>query len=174
VELAKRHQVAISLDTGLEPALIDPDGLRRLLNDVYVCIAGPKETKQLFHITDPQKAAEHLLSLGVKLAAIKLGEKGCYMASRQGECFCPAFEIESVDTTGAGDSFTAGLLFGWLRDWDLQTCALLGSALGALATTVHGAGLGLAGKDALLKFLNDRMDTQGWQGEIEHLIRLLE
>jgi len=156
VELAKNNGVAISLDTGLEPALIIPDELRRLIKQVDVCVTGPEETAELFGLDDPERAAEHLLALGIKLAAIKLGKDGCYAASPNEKCFCPAFRVETVDTTGAGDSFTAGLLYGWLRGWGLPAGALLGSALGALAASVRGAGLALPGREAALGFLKAR------------------
>ncbi len=170
VDLAKKHHVAISLDTGLEPALIDPQGLCRLMADVDVCVTGPKETSQLFGITDPERAAAHLLSLGVKLAAVKLGEKGCFIASHAEECSCPAFKVNVVDTTGAGDAFTAGLLYGWLRKWDVKAIAVLGSALGALATTVQGAGLALPDRESLLCFLKSSRTTSASQIYIEQVI----
>jgi ribokinase len=174
VELAKKYNVALSLDTGLEPALIDPQGLRRLMSEVDVCVTGLKETEQLFGLSEPEKAASHLLALGVKLAAIKLGEKGCYLSSPAGSYFCPAFKVEVVDTTGAGDSFTAGLLYGWLRGWDLPACAILGSALGALAATVQGAGLSLPTKAAALDFLKGKNKTEIRQNEIDRVISALE
>lgn len=173
VAFAQKYHVAISLDTGLEPALIIPDELRRLIATADICISGPKETGQLFGTDDPENAARYLLKEGVQLAGIKLGEKGCYLADAKADCFCPAFSVEVKDTTGAGDSFTAGLLYGWLRSWDLPTCAVLGSALGALATTVHGAGLSLPTKTETLEFLGGKHSPDISRREIEKVIALL-
>jgi ribokinase len=61
--------------------------------------------------------------------------------------------VNAVDSTGAGDSFTAGFLYGWARGMSLSASALLASALGALATMVYGAGSSLPDKQALLDFL---------------------
>jgi ribokinase len=174
VELAKKHQVAISLDTGLEPALIDPQGLCRLLDDVDICVTGLKETGELFCIADPELAAAHLISLGVKLAAIKLGEKGCFIASQEGKYSCPAFKVDVVDTTGAGDAFTAGLLYAWLRKWDLPSATILSSALGAIATTVKGAGLELPTHESVLKFLESKRDESVLREDIDRVIAALQ
>lgn len=173
VAFAQKYHVAISLDTGLEPALIIPDELRRLIATADICISGPKETGQLFGTDDPENAARYLLREGVQLAGIKLGEKGCYLADAKADCFCPAFSVEVKDTTGAGDSFTAGLLYGWLRGWDLPACAVLGSALGALATTVHGAGLSLPTKTETLEFLGGKHSPDISRREIEKVIAAL-
>ena len=156
VELAKANGVAVSLDTGLEPALLTRAELCRLIEKADICVTGPKEMKELYGVSSPEEAVIKLLSLGVRLAAVKLGESGSLVADVQGSVFCPAFSVEVVDTTGAGDSFSAGLLFGWIHGLSLAASAVLASALGALATTVYGAGLSLPGKKAVLELLKDR------------------
>ena len=158
LELADRYHVPVSLDTGLEPALLNPDELRHLIERVDICVTGLKETGQLYGLRDMEKAAEHLRSLGIKLAAIKLGKDGCYLLRGNESFFCPAFAVDVVDTTGAGDSFTAGLLYGWVNGLGLAASAVLASALGAMAATVHGAGLELPGKQAVLDFLQSKRE----------------
>lgn len=157
VEMAKQYGVPISLDSGFEPVFIDPDSLLQLIPDLAICVTGPKEMEKLYGLSDPEEAADHLISMGVKLAAIKLGEKGCIVADQNEKCFCPAFKVDVLDTTGAGDSFSAGLLFGWTHGLSLQASVVLASALGALATTRNGAGLGLPGRIEVLEFLTNRM-----------------
>jgi len=153
VELAKKYHIPISLDTGLDPSIHNPKDLCRLMPDLTICVTGLKETAELFGISTPEEAAEHLLKLGVKLAAIKLGEKGSYIATLSEKFFCPAFIVDAVDTTGAGDSFTAGLIYGWSNGMSRRATALTGSLLGALAASVYGAGLALPGKQNVISFL---------------------
>lgn len=153
VDLAKKYNIPISLDTGLDPAIHNPKDLRRLLPDLTICITGLKEMTELFKISEPQCAAEHLLLLGVKLAAIKLGEKGSYVASVDEVFQCPAFKVDAVDTTGAGDSYTAGLIYGWSHGMSLKATALSGSLLGALAASVYGAGFALPGTQQATSFI---------------------
>ena len=175
-ELAKLKGVAISLDTGLEPALLTRAELCRLIGMTDICVTGPKEMKELYAVSNPEEAIAKLLSLDVRLAAIKLGEGGSLVADAQGSVFCPAFSVEVVDTTGAGDSFSAGLLFGWTHGLSLAASAVLASALGALATTVFGAGLSLPGKQAVLTLIKDRRDNlpKDLQNGIDELITHLE
>ena len=175
-ELAKLKGVAISLDTGLEPALLTRAELWRLIGMTDICVTGPREMKELYAVSSPEEAIAKLLSLGVRLAAIKLGEGGSLVADVQGSVFCPAFSVAVVDTTGAGDSFSAGLLFGWTHGLSLAASAVLASALGALATTVFGAGLSLPGKQAVLSLIKDRRDNlpNDLQNGIDELITHLE
>jgi ribokinase len=175
VEFAKKYQVPISLDTGLDPVLLNPEDLRRILPELTLCVTGPKETQALFGISDPKQAADHLISLGVHLAAVKLGEKGCYMADKRQSYFCPAFHVEAVDSTGAGDSFTAGLIYAWAKGMSLSASAILASAMGALATTVYGVGLSLPGKKEVLEFLKSvPLDFESRPQEIDEVISVLE
>ncbi len=153
VDLAEKYHIPISLDTGLDPTIHNPADLRRLLPKLTVCITGLKETNELFQLSEPEAAAAHLLALGAKLVAIKLGEKGSYVADAHEKYFCPPFTVKAVDTTGAGDSYTAGLIYGWARGMSLRAAALMGNALGALAASVYGAGAALPGKRQLLDLL---------------------
>ena len=175
-ELAKKYHVPICLDTGLEPAILNPEGLRRLLPDLAICITGLKETVELFNLSEPEEAADHLLATGIQLVAIKLGQKGCFVANAQEGYFCPSFNVEAVDTTGAGDSFTAGLIYAWMKGMNLPASAILGSALGALAAAVYGAGLALPGKQRLLDFLKSAYSgTAAKQhNSIEEVVFVLE
>ena len=156
VELARANGVAISLDTGLEPALLTRAELCRLIEKADICVTGPKEMCELYGTSEPKEAIGKLRSLGVRLAAIKLGEGGSLVADQTNSVFCPAFPVEVLDTTGAGDSFSAGLLYGWTQTLSLAAAAVLASALGALATTVYGAGLGLPGRAAVLRLLKGK------------------
>ena len=176
VELAKKYEVPISLDTGLDPAIHNPKGLCRLLPELTICVTGLKETAELFGLSKPEEAAEHLLSLGVKLAAIKLGEKGSYIATRNESFHCPAFEVDAVDTTGAGDSFTAGLIYGWSKGMSLKATALTGSLLGAMAASVYGAGLALPGREKAVEFIRSlpHENAVGHKKEMEEIIDVLK
>lgn len=66
------------------------------------------------------------------LAVITVGAKGCYIVSRDGVLTAPAEDVDQVlDTTGAGDLFAAGFLYGYTRDMPLQECAKLGAIAAA-------------------------------------------
>jgi ribokinase len=155
VEIAKQFGVPISLDTGLEPVMKRPDDFRELIKELTICISGLDEAAQLYGSGSPLEALEHFLEQGVDLVAIKLGSKGSLVADREKSLAMPCFEVNTIDTTGAGDSFSAGLIYGWQQGFALEETATLASALGALATTVYGAGLSLPKKEMVVEFLKN-------------------
>jgi len=109
----------------------------------------------------PEAALDALMAYGVGLGAVKLGAQGCWLGSSQGEkCFFPIFPIETVDTTGAGDAFSAGLLFALRRGLSLAAAGTLASALGALATTQYGAGMKMPGSAQVCAVLRARSEAR--------------
>ncbi len=153
IELAKEKHIPVSLDTGLDPVVRNPDELQRLLPELTICITGKQEISALFKGRSMDEAAHELISLGVQVVAVKMGERGCLVYDTEEKFTFPSFPITAIDTTGAGDSFTAGLLYGWMKKISLPASAILASALGALATTVYGAGSSLPKKHTLVDFL---------------------
>lgn len=85
------------------------------------------------------QAARELLKRGVKCAIIKLGAKGVYCVNREEEFFVPAFSVQAVDTTAAGDAFSGGLAAAIAEGLSLRDAIIWGAAAGALAATKPGA-----------------------------------
>jgi fructokinase len=89
----------------------------------------------------PQAAADKLLERfpGCQLVAITLGPHGCLLTTRKSTFAHPGFPIEVVDTVGAGDAFTAGLLHAYLRGATLQQMAEIGNLCGSYVASQPGA-----------------------------------
>lgn len=86
------------------------------------------------------EAAESLLHTGVKNVIIKCGAKGCLVMNQDGSYMLPARpDTTCIDTTGAGDSFTAGFLFALSEGRPLRECAEYANECGAKAVGVIGA-----------------------------------
>jgi sugar/nucleoside kinase (ribokinase family) len=75
----------------------------------------------------------------VRFALITDGPRGCYVVERESVEHLPAFEIDSVDPTGAGDAFAAGAAYAIIHHWDVMTTAKFANVMGALATRSFGA-----------------------------------
>ena len=74
-----------------------------------------------------------------KIVVVKLGAKGS-MACRGNEIVQTGIvKVDAIDTTGAGDSYAAGFLYGWTQGWTLQQCVQLGSHVAAHAVSQLGA-----------------------------------
>ena len=87
-----------------------------------------------------ENAAQELLDAGVGTVVIKCGEKGCYIKNREREFWSPAREqVVCMDTTGAGDSFVGGFLYGLSNDCSLEECARIANDCGAKAVQKVGA-----------------------------------
>jgi ribokinase len=86
------------------------------------------------------EAADAFLSLGVKNAVLKLGAKGCLIAEagRKKE-FVPAFKVNAVDTTAAGDAFNGAFAIGLMRGLSARESAVFACAVAAISVTRPGA-----------------------------------
>ncbi|MBE0667968.1 MAG: adenosine kinase, partial [Bacteroidales bacterium] len=82
-----------------------------------------------FSSGDNFKAAEKIFLLGPEIVVIPLGNKGCLCKSMDKSFIQPAFKIKVVDTTGAGDLYAAGFLYGYSNGFSLDKCGLFGSIL---------------------------------------------
>jgi ribokinase len=91
----------------------------------------------------PQEIALEMLDLGPRTACITLGDKGCVVASREGVFHQPAFEVDVVDTTGAGDVFHGAFIYGLLRGYSLRHTAEFASAVAAIKCTKIGGRQGI-------------------------------
>ena len=162
IELAREMEIPISLDTGVEPAYHARQALMSILPDLSLLVLGMEEAGALLGVKTVEHAVEGFLAQGVRTVAIKLGREGCTLANAEGSQLLPGYPMKTVDTTGAGDSFCAGMLFGLLNGLSLQTCGSLANLLGGLATTVWGAGPVLPGGDEVLEYLRSQEQDDSW------------
>ncbi|WP_213286825.1 adenosine kinase [Bradyrhizobium sp. sGM-13] len=103
---------------------------------VDLVFANEAELHSLYQTSDFEGALKQLRE-DTKLAVVTRSEKGCVVVSSDGVVAAPAFPIEKlVDTTGAGDLFAAGFLFGLVRNASHETCGRLG-ALAAAEVIQH-------------------------------------
>lgn len=90
-------------------------------------------------VFDESAASRALELLGARAVVVKLGAEGCMIAEPGRVHRVPAYKVEVVDTTGAGDAFNAGLIYGLLRGLTLVDAARLANAAGAYKCTGYGA-----------------------------------
>ena len=136
-ERARARGLSTSLDTNFDPSGAWDGGLEQLLPWVDVLLPNETEALKLSGLPD-LPAALAALADRVGTVAVKRGADGGEArrgpeAARRG-----ALAVEVVDTTGAGDSFDAGFLYGWTRGWRLEACLTLATACGSLSTRAAG------------------------------------
>lgn len=84
------------------------------------------------------RAATALLKAGMGAAVITRGAQGCYLATRERAYSLPAYRVQALDTTGAGDAFCGALAAALARGWELPRACRYASAAAALAVTRPG------------------------------------
>jgi ribokinase len=173
-EVARRFGVPVTVDLGVEVTTMVRENVLEMLSGFSMVIANRAVAQWLTGKGSAQESVEALLAQGPETVGLKLGEQGCLIGSAKGVFGVPAFEVEPLDDTGAGDSFNAGLILGRIAGLGLRESALLANALGALATTVTGAGSSLPGPNEAIDFLEERRGGSAWQGWSEELRRISE
>ena len=112
------------------------------------------EAKYFTGEDEPEKMADVFLEKGARNVIVKLGGRGCLFKNKETSFFIPAFEIDVVDATGAGDNFMAGLVSEILRGSDIKKALTFASACGAICTTAVGAGTALQNREQVLALCN--------------------
>ncbi|GAF80185.1 unnamed protein product [marine sediment metagenome] len=89
-------------------------------------------------IKDIDKACRRLLECGPEIVALKLGEEGSCIYTREEKLKVPSFPVNEIDPTGAGDCFDAAFIAGLLKGWPIKRVAKFANAVGALAVAKRG------------------------------------
>jgi len=132
----------ISFDPGIIYAQRGIDELKPILTHVDILLLNKTEIEELTGLNYRDGASE-LISMGISVVVVKLGEDGCYITDGSKEIAVPSFKVEVVDTTGAGDAFNAGFLYGFLKGKDLEECGRLGNLVASRCIQKLGARAGL-------------------------------
>jgi len=146
-ELAKRiynTETKLSFSPGMLCFKYELDDLSELIERSEVVFISADELKSVIKGTDYEKGAELLLNAGARIVCVTLGGKGSYVADSTGEShLIDAYPTDVVDTTGAGDAFAAGFLFGLLRDKSLYESGKTGNFVASFCIREYGGRKGL-------------------------------
>ena len=146
--IARTAGVRVSLDAG---AMMP--GIGDLIRLCDVVVASQTFAKQVTGIEEGEIALRSLASMGPGIVGITLGADGSICLVNDEIIRQPAFEVNVVDTTGAGDSYHGAFIYGLLQGWDIARVMTFASAIAALDCTRVGGRAGLttrAGADAFL------------------------
>ncbi|MGC8971880.1 MAG: carbohydrate kinase family protein [bacterium] len=154
----KEKGLTISLDPGWDPEDKDWFKLKEFLPLVDMLFLNEIEAKRVyFSLYEKEDDAidkiAKILSKEVKLLVIKLGEKGALVVENRKGYYRAGFKVNVIDTTGAGDAFNAGFLYGRLNNYELDKCLLIGNACGALSCTGIGGTTNLPTLKVLKEFI---------------------
>lgn len=135
-DLAARYNLRVCADP-TTPALADK--LCPYLDKLYLATPNAAETMTLCGLSSAAidretalDAARQLVSIGVKIAVVTLGDQGVAYADGSGAGFIRAVKIPVVDSTGAGDAFSSAVIFGLLNDVQIDEAMRLGMTAASL------------------------------------------
>jgi 5-dehydro-2-deoxygluconokinase len=109
--------------------------VQQALAHVTVAVGNREECEIAVGESNPRKAAEALLDLGVELAIVKQGPRGVLGKTRHSSVTVPPNEVDVVNGLGAGDAFGGSLVHGLLRGWPLEKTLRYANAAGAIVAS---------------------------------------
>jgi ribokinase len=137
------EDIKISFDPGSVYAQKGFAAIEPIIRSSYLMMPNAMELEMLTGETDYQKGAQILIDSGVKVVAVKLGAKGCYVTDGTVQYRLEPYKVAAVDTTGAGDAFCAGFLYGLINNKYLGQCGQIGNYVASRKILKAGARAGL-------------------------------
>jgi sulfofructose kinase len=139
------------------PVLLDAGSARPGMFELAGCcdyvVASEVFAEGLGWKLTPQTLLKHSKALGTRALTITLGERGSITVADRRIIRMPAFKVEAVDTTGAGDVFHGAYIFGLLHGWDLESVVRFASAMAAIKCRQMGGRTGIPSLDEVMQFL---------------------
>jgi sugar/nucleoside kinase (ribokinase family) len=153
----------VSFDVGMEPSKRIPQKILRLLPQVDLLFVSSEEATVLTGQSNARKSFLQIQRAGAKEIVMKLGKRGCLISDGGILREIPSFPVRAVDSTGAGDAFTAVFLQARMRGWSTLEAALAANAAGAAAACRVGAGATLSDVAGTLRLLRKRGKRGTWE-----------
>ncbi len=136
---------------------------------IDVFIASEFFYRKMFDNDDFEENCRSIQRKGPSIVVFTFGEKGCLGVGQEGFFNIPAFEIDAVDTTGAGDVYHGAFIFGLLKGWSTEETARFASAVSAIKCTRVGGRAGIPDLAAAKRYLIDgEIDYSGIDKRVDY------
>jgi sugar/nucleoside kinase (ribokinase family) len=151
-QIAKEDGLSTSLDTNFDPLQKWGKELNKTLMNTDMFFPNEREVGCIAGVNDLDSAIQELSS-EIPYLVVKLGSKGAVATFKGEKVFASALDLKVFDTIGAGDSFDAGFVFGYLQGWNIDKCLRAACICGSLSTLSSGG----TNSQATLKELLDHL-----------------
>jgi len=151
-DLAHQYGLSISLDTNYDPSGRWNEGIDILLQKVDIFLPNEFECQSISGKTNLDEAVDYL-GKDIRLLGVKLGDRGALLRHNSTLYKEKSIPIDVVDTVGAGDSFDAGFVYGYLAGWDPVHILKFAIICGSLSTRKAGGTAAQPTLDEALGFL---------------------
>ncbi|MGQ4891655.1 MAG: carbohydrate kinase family protein [Candidatus Njordarchaeia archaeon] len=139
IEKSKKHKLFVTYDPGRTVVKMGFNAIKDLLPGIDILLINRKEAMTLSGKKENDEIAKFFKKNNPNTTIIKLGEKGSLIVSPNEIEHVPAFKVHAVDTTGAGDSFAAGLITSLGSGKNLVDSVRFGNAVAAIKVQHLGA-----------------------------------
>lgn len=137
VDIAKKYNRTLSIDTAWDET-IKLESIKHIIEKCDVFLTNEVESCSIADAETAEEALEKISKYS-KTTVVKLGSKGSIIKQGDSIIRVPVVEgVEPVDTTGAGDLYGAGYVYGFVKGWDVEKTAKFATASGNLAVTFYG------------------------------------
>jgi sugar/nucleoside kinase (ribokinase family) len=139
VRLAKKNNLLVSLDmASFNVVEANREFLTSIIEEYVDVVFANEEEAKAFTGLPPEKALQ-AISKDCSIAIVKLGEKGSIIQRKEEQVSVPSIKSTCIDTTGAGDLYASGFLYGLVNNYSLEKCGRIGSLLAGNVIEVIGA-----------------------------------
>lgn len=154
--LAKKNGVRVIINTAPYQSISDA-----FLNGAYLVTPNEVEAEELTGIAikdlaSADRAAAVFFSKGVQNVIITLGSRGVYLNDGKSSQIVPAYRVDAIDTTGAGDAFNGGLIAALAEGKSLPQAVGFANALAALSVQRLGTTTSMPTREEIDRFLAER------------------
>ncbi len=154
IQLAKINNLTVSVD--FEPGSIkDNPEVVDHLSLIDIAFINQNALQYLSDLPDQEAAAFDVLSKGPEVVCVTLGSKGSLIVKKNEPepKWVKAFKVPVIDTTGAGDCFAAGFVYGYLKGWPIELTGQIASATAAIKIMSKGGHAGAPSISQVREFL---------------------
>ena len=138
-QLAKEAGLTVSIDLASYNIVNENIDFLKDFVSKYVDIVFANEEEALAYTQQPAEQAIHTIAKEANIAIVKVGSKGSYIKQGENLYHVPAEKVKAIDTTGAGDIYAAGFLYGYANNMPLNRCAEIGTLCAAQVIEEIGA-----------------------------------
>jgi len=163
IRIAKKGGSLVSYDPNIRLRFWSAKEARRVvmetLRKVDIFLPSENDLTVIFGLKKPGSIVKLTKDYGIKVTAVKMGEKGCYVSDGEQYVFVPGVKTRFVDSTGAGDAFDAAFVVSILEGKNFLDAAKFANVAAALKCTGVGAVGPLPRRSKVMSFLNKKREN---------------
>jgi len=159
LRFAHAQGVLTSLDPVVRPGIADL--ILPCLPHLDVFLPNADESAYITGLTEPADQLRFYRDRGAWIVGIKDGSRGCLISDGQSTLRLGIYDVPAKDTSGAGDAFVAGFLYGLARGWAMEQCARFATATAAFCVQAIGTTTAIPSAARVLEFMEIKKGPVG-------------